>query len=68
MNIDGYELFGELYTLDQRIGNPNQSGNTPNGPRVLYRCDGGFVSGIQMHHASNGDLDHLAVACTYFEL
>lgn len=65
LGADEYEMFGDTYTLDQRIGNPNAS---ETGDNLTDQVCDGFVSGLTMIHDKNGSLLHLSIVCTPYQL
>ena len=67
--VEGYTIFGEQYTLDQRIGNVNLVGNIAAGRTIDFRCqNNGFLVGLEMSHNANGVLDKFHPYCTPFDL
>lgn len=65
--VEGYEMFGNPYTLDQRIGNPRKFPLT-NEVEFTFVCENGFLSGLELSHDKFGQLDNFRPFCTSYQL
>jgi len=65
--VDGYTLYGNDYSLDQRVGNPSR--NIGSNEKIeRFSCENFVLSALEMTHNHRGELVQFVPKCTPYEL